>query len=225
MPLPENHLFFGFADKLTNEQRDYINSMIDYQVTMVNAVAGSGKTTLAVGVARILEMELIYIHPTVEEKRLGFTPGTEFDKIAKYHQPLKDALLEIREDPNKAIYNENNMDIIKSGKAWVYPMSDAFLRGSTIKGNKFVLIDEAQNFTYHQLRKIFTRIADDCKVVVCGHTEQCDLEDPSQSGFLLYLNYFKHKPYVNICELSKNFRGRFASDADVSLETLKKASN
>lgn len=225
MPLPKDNLFFGFADKLTEEQKVYVDSIFDNQVTIVNAIAGSGKTTLAVACARLLEMDLVYIHATVEEGRLGFMPGTEFNKISKYHQPLKDALCEINENPSNAIFSEDNVSSAKSGKSWVYPMSDAFLRGANLKGNKLILIDEAQNFTYHQLRKILTRISDNCKVVICGHVEQCDLPDPSQSGFLPYLNYLKNKSYVNTCSLSKNFRGRLASDADVSLETLLRGEN
>lgn len=220
MPLDKDTLLFGFRSKLTEEQETYVNSMIDNQVTIVNAIAGSGKTTLAVAVARLLQMDLVYIHATVEEGRLGFMPGTEEDKISKYHQPLKDALLEINEDPNRAILNEQNLGRAKAGNFWVQAMSDAFLRGANLKGSKFILIDEAQNFTYNQLRKILTRISDDCKVVLIGHTEQCDLINPNDSGFVPYIHVLKDKPYAQLCHLSKNFRGRLASDSDIPLSSV-----
>ena len=222
MPLERDNMFFGFAPKFTNEQRIYVNSIFDNRVTIVDAIAGSGKTTLAVGAAKILGMDLIYVHPAVEEDRLGFTPGSEEEKLAKYHQPLRDALYEIGEDPSRVIFSKDDMNGAKSGRVWVYPMSDIFLRGTNLKGNKFVLIDEAQNFTYAQLRKILTRISDDCKVVIVGHVEQCDLPDPTQSGFIPYLNYLSHKSYVQVCRLSKNFRGELATDADVPYDELLK---
>ena len=225
MGLPKGHIFYGFAEKMTDEQREYVDSIFDNQVTIVNAIAGSGKTSLAVAVCKILEMDLIYIHATVEENRLGFMPGSETDKIAKYHQPLRDALHEINENPSQVIFSENNINGVKNGKVWVHAMSDAFLRGANLKGNKLILIDEAQNFTYPQLRKILTRISDDCKVVIIGHHEQCDLPDPKQSGFIPYLNYLKTKDYVKVCHLSKNFRGVLASDVDVSFDEIMKYSS
>jgi len=214
MPLPKNNLFFGFADKLTDEQKDYVNSMIDYQFTIVNAPSGSGKTTLAVACAKLLQMDLIYIFAPVEEKKLGYTPGSVEDKERKYIVPLMDALIEIGEYPERVIVSENNIENVKNGKAWVKPMSHVFARGINIKGNKFVIIDEAQNFTRSDLKKILSRIHDDCKVVMIGHDGQCDLDNPSKSGFIPYLEHFKSEPYVKICKLSHNFRGRLATHAD-----------
>jgi phosphate starvation-inducible protein PhoH len=80
---------------------------------------------------------------------------------------------------------------------------------------KTVIIDEAQNFTASELKKVFTRIHDSCKVIVIGHSGQIDLYDKSQSGFIPYINHLKDKDYVSICNLSVNFRGRFATDSDL----------
>lgn len=220
MGLPKNNLLFGFEPKLTTEQRHYVDSIFDKQFVISNSIAGSGKTTLAVACAKLLGMDLVYIHAVVEEDKIGFTPGNEEEKLAKYHLPLKDALTEIGEDPSQVVYSEKNIEGVKAGKVWVYPMSDTFLRGSNLKGKKFIVIDEAQNFTYPQLRKILTRISDDCKVVMIGHVEQCDLKDPNTSGFLPYLRYFSRKDYVAIADLTKNFRGRLAADADVPFDLL-----
>lgn len=214
MPLPKDHIFFGYANKLTDEQLEYVNSMIDNQMTVVNAIAGSGKTTLATMVAKYLGMELVYIFSPVEEKSLGFTPGSVEDKESKYLVPLKDALLEINEDPNRSIIYEDNIDNIKNGTAWVHAMSHVFARGTNIKGNKFVLIDESQNFTRGELKKVLTRIHDDCKVVMIGHDGQCDLKNKSKSGFIPYLEHFKNEKYAKICKLTKNFRGKLATHAD-----------
>lgn len=213
MPLPKDNLLFGFASKLTHEQKEYVDSIYDNQVTIVNACAGSGKTTLAVAVAKVLKKELLYIFSPVEESVLGFTPGDVFDKESKYTTPLKDALLEINEEPDRAIVSKDNIQNIKNGTAWVTPISHVFARGTNIK-NKFVILDESQNFTRGELKKVLSRIHDDCKVVIIGHDKQCDLKNPAKSGFVPYIEHLRNEDYVKICKLTRNFRGRLATKAD-----------
>ncbi len=213
MPLPDGNMLFGFADKLTEEQREYVDSIFDNQLTIVNARSGTGKTTLAVACAKLLDKDLVYIFAPVEEGRMGFRPGTQAEKEREYLQPLKDALLEINEDPSQVIYDDENIDIIKAGKAWVYPRSHIFARGSNIK-DATVIIGESQNFTKGELRKVLTRIHDSCTVILEGHTGQCDLPTGVESGFAPYIEHFRNKEYAHVCELNWNFRGRLANDAD-----------
>lgn len=212
MPLPTDNMLFGFADKLTDEQQVYVDSIFDKRLTFVNARSGTGKTTLAVACAKLIGKPLLYIFSPVEENALGFTPGDVEQKESKYIQPLIDALKEIREDPRFALYREENPDFMKK-HAWVTAKSHVFARGTNIKGST-VIIDEAQNFTVSEMRKILTRIHDDCTVIVIGHTGQIDLDNPSKSGFAPYIEHMRTKPYVNVCELNWNFRGRLANDAD-----------
>ncbi len=212
MGLPKDNMLFGFADKLTEEQRIYVDSIFDNRLTFVNARSGTGKTTLAVASAKIIGKPLLYIFAPVEEDELGFTPGDIEDKESKYAQPLLDALGEIREDARFALYKQDMPDFMKKD-AWVFSKSHVFARGTNIKGHT-VIIDEAQNFTVPQLRKVLTRIHDDCTVIVIGHTGQIDLDDPSKSGFARYIEHMRNKEYVAVCELNWNFRGRLANDAD-----------
>ncbi|MCA1025688.1 PhoH family protein [Cytobacillus kochii] len=213
MPLPNDCLLFGFEPKLTNEQRIYVDSIFDKSLTFVNAPSGSGKTTLAVACAKLLGKDLIYIFAPVEEKKMGFRPGNQQEKEMEYLQPLKDALLEIGEEPERVIHSENNIDNQKNGTVWVYPKSHIFARGTNIK-DCVVIISESQNFTRGELKKILTRIHDTCTVIVEGHTGQCDLPDPSKSGFNAYIEHFTGEDYVSVCELSRNFRGRISRKAD-----------
>lgn len=213
MPLPKDSMFFGFADKMTPEQRIYVDSIFDNRVTFVNAAAGTGKTTLAVAVAKLLNKPLVYVISPVEEKRMGFLPGGVKAKESVYFTPLEDALYEIGEDPRKAIYNEDNLESQKRGDVWVYPKSHVYVRGTNVKG-KTVIISEAQNFTRGELKKVLTRLHDDCTVIVEGHALQCDLPDPKKSGFVPYLEHFRSQPYVNVCELTVNFRGEISTHAD-----------
>jgi phosphate starvation-inducible protein PhoH and related proteins len=213
MPLPKNNLLFGFEPKLTDEQREYVNSIFDNQLTIVNARSGTGKTTLAVACAKIICKPLVYIFAPVEEKRMGYRPGSQTEKEREYLQPLKDALMEINEPPEKVIYSEENIEAQKAGHVWVYPMSHTFARGINLK-DKTVIIAEAQNFTRGELKKVLTRIHDSCTVIIEGHDGQCDLPDPKKSGFVPYIEHFRDEPYCKVIELTKNFRGRLAQKAD-----------
>ena len=214
MPLPrEAELFYGLGERFTDEQVVYVDSIFDNQVTIVNAPAGSGKTTLAVGAAKIIGKPLVYIFSPVEEGKMGFRPGTQEEKEAEYLQPLKDALLEINEDPAQAIQDINNPELMKSGKAWVRAMSHIFARGTNIK-DCTVIIAESQNFTKGELKKVLTRIHDSCTVIIEGHTGQNDLPNPSKSGFQPYIDHLGQYDWVQVCTLTKNFRGRLSRVAD-----------
>lgn len=213
MGLPKDTMLFGFADKLTQEQRIYVDSIFDNQVTIVNAKAGSGKTTLAVACAALLEKPLVYIFAPVEEGKMGFRPGTQRDKEAEYYQPLIDALYEIGENPSKVIYDAENIETQKRGDVWVYPRSHIFARGTNIKDST-VIIAEAQNFTRGELKKVLTRIHDSCTVIIEGHDGQNDLSNPNKSGFVPYIEHLSVYEFVNIVQLTKNFRGRLSTVAD-----------
>lgn len=212
MPLPADNMLFGFADKLTDEQREYVDSIFDNQLTIVNAKAGTGKTTLAVACAKLLGKPLIYTFAPVEERALGFTPGTTEEKESKYTTPLRDALAEIKEDERFSIKSEKNPDIINEG-AWVAAKSHVYMRGTNIKDSTLI-IDEAQNMTRGDLKKVLTRVHSTTKVIMIGHDGQIDLPDPKKSGFRPYLEHFRNEPYAKVVELSVNFRGQLAQKAD-----------
>lgn len=207
--------FFGLRPTLTSEQERYLDAIYEKQLVIVNAQAGTGKTTLAVGAAKLIGKPLLYVFNPCEEDKLGFTPGYPEEKEAKYLGPLYDALLEINENPVQAIRVPDDSPDAKrrNQSAWVTARSHVYMRGCNVKGQT-VIIDEAQNWTVLQLRKMLTRIHDDCKVIVIGHTGQVDLPDPALSGFAPLIEYFRPMEYTAVCTLTKNFRGRLSTDAD-----------
>ncbi len=222
----KENMFFGFSDTMTDEQQEYLNAIMNPNINLVivNAIAGSGKTQIAVAASKLLIAnkqynELFYTFAPVEEQAIGYTPGDVFDKEQKYFAPLMDALIEIKEIPSQVIYNPLDTSKQPNGKApaqnnktWVKAASHTFLRGSNIK-NKVVIIDEAQNFTTSQLRKVLTRCHDSCKVIMIGHTGQCDI-NPKDSGFEKYIFHATSFDKAKICHLTKNFRGDLANWAD-----------
>lgn len=211
--IDEHNLYFGYGPIMTDEQRQYMDSMLTKQITFVDAASGTGKTTLAVIAARLIGKPMYYVFAPVQEGKMGFRPGTQKDKEAEYYQPLSDALLEINENPSQVIFDEENMDNQKNGNVWVYPMSHIFARGTNLK-NTTVIIDEAQNFTRGELKKLLTRVHDSCTVIVIGNNDQCDLPDITKSGFHPYMKHFAQVSYTGIHELTVNFRGDLAKHAD-----------
>lgn len=203
----KDNLFFGI--NLTDEQKIYVDAIFDNIITFVNAKSGTGKTTIAVAAAKLLGLDLLYLFNPVEERKMGHRPGTQEEKDEAYLTPLKDALLEIGESPMQAIFNESNQ---KSPSAWVVAESHIFKRGTNLK-NKTIIIDEAQNWSMRDLKKVLTRVHDDCKVIVIGHTGQLDVKQ-QDSGFAKVIEHFVDEDYCAVCELTQNFRGKLSQRAD-----------
>lgn len=221
-----NSMFFGLGPTLTEEQKELIQALLDpdINVVVIPSVAGTGKTTLVTGAAKIMKKDLVYVFPNVSEDEFGYLPGPLWEKYYQYLGPLFDALDEIGDDPDRVVFNEDackdpianskQAQALKNGQIWVYPKPHGFLRGRNLKGDKVIFIDEAQNFTKGQLKKILTRCHDNCKVVLAGHMGQCDLELTDHSGFPAYIDFYRKASYAKVIELTKCFRGKVAADAD-----------
>jgi phosphate starvation-inducible protein PhoH and related proteins len=205
MPMP-NTLFYGL--NLTEEQKEYADSIFDNQLTITDSISGSGKTTIAVGVAKLLQKPLYYFFAPIGEDIFGFLPGDLEDKTNKYLLPLTDALTEIGETPEKVIFSEKD----HRPHAWVHATSHAFWRGGNLK-DCVVLIDESQNVSKHDLKKILTRCHKTTKIIMIGHMGQMDVP-PEQSGFLDYINHAKGRHFAKQVDLTFDFRGELARWAD-----------
>jgi phosphate starvation-inducible PhoH-like protein len=105
-------------------------------------------------------------------ERLGFLPGTLYDKIDPYLRPLLDALHDML-DPDSI------PRLTQSGTIEVAPL--AYMRGRTLN-DAFIILDEAQNTTPEQMKMFLTRLGFGSKVVVTGDITQIDLPGGAQSG-------------------------------------------
>jgi phosphate starvation-inducible PhoH-like protein len=139
--------------------------------------AGTGKTYLAITKAvEALESgkvgRIVLSRPAVEAgESLGFLPGSMEDKLAPYLRPLYDALQDrLSLKRLKALMAEGLIEIAPVG----------FMRGRTLN-NAFVVIDEAQNCTYGQIKMLLTRLGWNSTMVVTGDPAQTDLL-PDMSG-------------------------------------------
>ena len=149
-------------------------------LVMALGPAGTGKTYLAIAKAvEALEAgsigRIVLSRPAVEAgESLGFLPGDMEDKLAPYLRPLYDALSDrLSMKRVKALMAEGLIEIAPVG----------FMRGRTLN-NAFVVIDEAQNCTYGQLKMLLTRLGWTSTMVVTGDPAQSDLL-PGVSGLAM----------------------------------------
>lgn len=209
--------------ELDEEQKVFRDAIYNPKnvVVLCNSKAGTGKTTVALGTANLLCQYGLYagiiyvIAPTQEEKQ-GFLPGDIEDKTAPYMGPLRDACLELDINPFTTIESDSNPEAMKEGTAYIKFESDTYLRGCNLQ-HKVIIIDEAQNYYFDELKKTLTRIHDNCKCIVIGHDKQCDLyKHPEKSGFGPYLKAFAkaNNDWAEICTLKTNHRGRLSNFCD-----------
>jgi phosphate starvation-inducible PhoH-like protein len=143
--------------------------------------AGTGKTYLAVATAvRALQARevsrIILTRPAVEAgEKLGFLPGTLYEKIDPYLRPLYDALYEMM-DP------EAFARLMDRGTIEVAPL--AYMRGRTLN-DSFIILDEAQNTSPEQMKMFLTRLGFGSRAVVNGDITQVDLPAGQRSGLIV----------------------------------------
>ncbi len=215
---------YGFWQRLpyvlTEEQKEFVRSIYDKKTIAVfcEANAGCSKTTLAVAAGLLMhELGMInkiyYIISPCQSDAVGFLPGDYSSKISLYLDGLRDALVTCGVNPDAAIYSDNNMDDIKSGNAFIEAIAHSYIRGRNFQ-NAYCIIDEAQDFTEHELRKTLTRCHDTTKVVVCGNIIQTDLKYRQDSGFPKFLSAAEKEDFIKICKLTQDFRGKLSKWAD-----------
>ena len=154
-------------------QQQLIRAIDEKNLVLALGPAGTGKTYLAIAKAvEALESgrvgRIVLSRPAVEAgESIGFLPGEMEDKLAPYLRPLYDALSDrLSMKRVRALMAEGAIEIAPVG----------FMRGRTLN-NAFVVIDEAQNCTYGQIKMLLTRLGWHSTMVVTGDPDQSDLLD------------------------------------------------
>ena len=196
------------------------------QVCVIEALAGSGKTLLALAAGMKLVRQgkydkIVYIRNSVESvdkaEEVGFLPGLE-EKFRIYNYPLYDTLEFIAQKDLKKQDNKDNQESIDSKieeltkKYNIETMWNGSIRGRTIS-NAFVIVDEVQNFAKTSLQTVLSRMDKDSKVVCIGSNRQIDHPyiNKYTNGLSVLIKAAKEEnPEVNMfgTELNKVVRGK-----------------
>jgi phosphate starvation-inducible PhoH-like protein len=177
-------------------QKQLMDAIDAKSMVLALGPAGTGKTYLAIAKAvEALEAgsvgRIVLSRPAVDAgESIGFLPGDMEDKLAPYLRPLFDALADrLSMKRVRALMAEGAIEIAPLG----------FMRGRTLN-NAFVVMDEAQNCTYAQLKMLLTRLGWHSTMVVTGDPNQSDLL-PGVSGLADVANRFEVLESVAVVRL------------------------
>ncbi len=204
------------------EQSFALDLLLDDNVKLVTLVgrAGTGKTLLAVAAGlRKVVAEGIYARMLVSRpifplgRDVGYLPGTIEEKLNPWMQPIFDNLEYIfttgggRQDAGRS-YEE----LIAAGTIQVEPLT--YIRGRTLP-NQFLIVDEAQNLTPHEVKTIITRCGAETKIVLTGDPDQIDnpYVDAQSNGLATVAERFKAERIGGHVTLTKGERSELAERA------------
>ena len=180
----------------TRNQETYMQSINKSDVTFCSGPAGSGKTSVSVGMAceYLIEKKvdkIIITRPVVESGRgLGHLPGTLVEKINPYLIPILEEMNQYLTKNTVETYRSR--DIIE-----LCPLE--YMRGRNFH-NCFMILDEAQNATFEQIKMFITRIGKDSKAVINGDLRQSDL-GKHKGGLKTCMDKLSEVSGVGVCKL------------------------
>ena len=181
-------------------------------VTLVG-IAGTGKTLLAVAASLYKTVdENVYNHVLVSRptlpmgKDIGFLPGTVEEKLAPWMYPIADNVdLLMRSEAKARRHIRGFKELLESGILIVEPLT--YIRGRSIH-NQYLIVDEAQNLTPHEIKTVITRVGDGTKIIVTGDPYQIDNPyiDSSSNGLTYVVERFKDQDVAAHITFSKGER-------------------
>lgn len=178
-------------------QANYLLSMINNDITFCLGPAGSGKSSVAVGLAcnwlQDKKVERIIItRPTVETGgSIGFLPGSFEEKLSPYIAPIV-------EEMHKYLGKETTSKLREAGMIEICPLQ--FMRGRNFH-NCFMILDEAQNATFEQIKMFITRIGLGSRAVINGDVDQADLPKNLRGGMVSIMDKIEGVHGVGMCKL------------------------
>jgi PhoH-like ATPase len=211
------------------EQKFALDLLLRPAISLVTLVgkAGTGKTLLAIaaGLAQVADdkrySRLLISRPVIPMGRdLGYLPGDIAEKLNPWMQPLYDNfdLIFGTLDPagKPSHWRRGYEELMERGILQIEPLT--YIRGRTIP-KQFLIVDEAQNLTPHEVKTILTRAGEGTKVVFTGDLEQIDnpYVDAASNGLTYAIERFKQEPLAGHITLYRGERSPLAERAAILL--------
>lgn len=206
------------------EQAFALDMLLDPNVQLVTIAgkAGCGKSLLSIaaGLEQVLDKRgpyksLVVCRPVMPlGKDIGYLPGTLEEKMEPWIAPIKDNLRFLfGEHGKKGKQTETTLDFLfENGTIEIQAMT--YIRGRSIS-NAYLLIDESQNLTAHELKTIITRVGENTKIVLTGDIEQIDAMnvDSASNGLSIAIDKFKDQEIAGHITLVRGERSKLATIA------------
>jgi PhoH-like ATPase len=201
------------------EQTFLLDLLLNDEIKLVTIVgkAGTGKTLLAIaaGLQKVTEeavyQKLLVSRPIFPLGRdIGYLPGDVDQKLNPWMQPIFDNveyLLNLSRSDKKA--GRGHHELMDLGIVEIEPLT--YIRGRSIP-NQYIIVDEAQNLTPHEVKTIITRVGDNTKIVLTGDPFQIDnpYVDSTNNGLVHVVNRFKDQRIAGHITMSKGERSALA---------------
>jgi PhoH-like ATPase len=225
---PRRSPVFGILPR-NLQQTMALELLLDDNVKLVSLIgsAGTGKTLLAVaaGMSKVLNeqiyQKLLVARPIMPLGRdIGYLPGDKDEKLAAWMQPIFDNmsyLLSNRlsseghaQHANLASVEQRIKQLVEAGSVVMEPLT--YIRGRSIP-HQFMIVDESQNLTPHEVKTIASRVGEGTKLVLTGDASQIDNPylDSSSNGLSYLVERMKGKGIVGHVTLAKSERSELAS--------------
>jgi PhoH-like ATPase len=207
------------------EQKFALDLLLRDSIRLITLVgkAGTGKTLLAIaaGLQKVADdniyTRLLISRPIVPMgKDIGYLPGDISEKLTPWMQPLYDNfdLIFGTQDPSgkPAHWRRGHEELIERGMLQIEPLT--YIRGRTIP-KQFLVVDEAQNLTPHEVKTILTRAGEGTKVVLTGDPDQIDnpYVDAASNGLTYVVERFKNEALAAHITFTKGERSELAERA------------
>jgi PhoH-like ATPase len=201
------------------EQSFTLDLLLNDEIKLVTIVgkAGTGKTLLAIaaGLQKVTEeglyQKLLVSRPIFPLGRdIGYLPGTVEEKLNPWMQPIFDNvefLMNLSRSDKKA--GRGYHELLDLGLMEIEPLT--YIRGRSIP-NQFIIVDEAQNLTPHEVKTIITRVGDNTKIILTGDPFQIDnpYVDATNNGLVHVVNRFRNEKIAGHITMAKGERSALA---------------